>query len=372
MNRIKIESAEHRCMSTKRKKASGTSSEGFHYVGGIVTGANCIFQKIDQENDQGNDAYIEFISKEVATSLLVLVQIKSGTSFRRKGGYAIPANRDHFSYWSNGPVPVVGIVYDPERKLAVWIHISEFLRSHSNAIENGPYVIPVPAENEFNDETFEAFKQRLISYNYSSDSFFGRSLEYFADTENQQRCLIGMRSLFAYHRNRKATWFYLIHSFRSTGGTVANQLMLLLGHLPSNPFMFWHGDNTISPEIEKHGKNLLVTKFGREEVLKLLGHVDAHGFAAGSVGYVVSTIVFAIREAQAILEDLAFDMRLSEELRANAMFLLIHYAQFHSVEFAINAINRYVAEFSETEDCDLFLSMKETLEKEGFLGYIGT
>ena len=57
-------------MTTKRKQTAGTSSEGFHYVGGIVTGANCIIQKVDADNDQGNDAYIEFISNEVATSLL--------------------------------------------------------------------------------------------------------------------------------------------------------------------------------------------------------------------------------------------------------------------------------------------------------------
>lgn len=359
-------------MTTKRKKTAGTSSEGFHFVSGIVAAANCIMQKVDSDNDQGNDAYIEFISNEVATSLFAWVQIKSGTSYRRSEGYAIPADRDHFNYWSNGPVPVVGIVYDPERKFAVWINISEFLRSHSDAVENGPYVIPIPAENRFDAGTFEAFKQRLISYNYSSDSFFGRSLEYFADIENQQRCLIGMRSLFAYHRNRKATWFYLIHSFRSVEGTVANQLMLVLGHLPSNPFIFWHGDNTISPEIEKHGKKLLAENFGREEVLKLLGFVDQFGFAAGSLGYIVSTIVFAIGDAQDILDDLAFDTRLSEGQRETAMFLLIHYAQFHSVEFCINAIDRYVTSYSESEVCELFLSMKETLEKTGFLGYIGT
>ena len=54
------------------------------------------------------------------------------------------------------------------------------------------------------------------------------------------------------------------------------------------------------------------------------------------------------------------------------MFLLVHYAQFHSVKFAINAIDRYLAAYSDAEDCELFLSMKETLEKEGFLGCIGT
>lgn len=358
-------------MTTKRKKSKGTSSEGFHYVGGIVTGANCIIQEVDEKNDQGNDAYIEFISNEVTTSLFAWVQIKSGTSHRRSGGYSIPADRQHFEYWNNWPVPVVGIVYDPKKNLAVWINISEYLRSHSDAIENGPYSIRIPAENIFSVETFEEFKQQLISNNYSSSLFFGRSLEFLADTEDQRQCMIGMRSLFAYHRNRKATWFYLIHSFKSMKGFTAVRLMLLLGHLPSNPHIFWHNANVIESTVEEYGKNLLTTAFGREEVIKLIDFVDGCGFAAGSLGYVVSTIVFAIRSAQAILEDLAFDTSLSEDQRANAMFLLIHYAQFHSVEFCISAIDRFVAAFPEAEDCELFISMRETLENTGFLGHIG-
>lgn len=359
-------------MTTKRKTSAGTSSEGFHYVGAVVGAANCVFQKIDADNDQGFDAYIEFISNEVATSLFAWVQIKSGVSYRRSNGYVIPAKREHFEYWNNSPGPVAGIVYDPEKKVAVWINISEFLRSHSSAIENGPYSIPIPVENEFTPDTFELFKERLRAYNYSSHSFFGRSLEFLAETEDQQQCLIGMGSLFAYHRNRKATWFYLIHSFKSLQGVAAVRLMTLLGHLPTNPYVLRHKDNLIDSDVEGYGKNLLGKTFGRDEVLKIINFVDEGGFAAGSIGYIVSTIVFAIVDAQAILEDLAFDTSLSDDQRENAMFLLIHYAQFGSVEFCIDAINRYIAAFSQTDDCELFISMGATLESSGFLGYIGT
>jgi hypothetical protein len=359
-------------MTTQRQKSAGTASAGFHYVSGIVTRANCIIQKVDADNDQGNDAYIEFISNEVATSLFAWVQVKSGASYRRSDGYAIPADREHFEYWNNWPVPVVGIVHDPEKMTAVWINISEFLRSHPDIIKNGPYSIPVPAENVFSNETFETVKQRLISYNYSSDWFFGRSLEFLADTEDQQRCLVGMGSLFAYHRNRKATWFYLIQSFRTIEGIAAAQLIRVLGHLPNNPYVFWHSDNIIDSEVTTFGKKLLAKTFGREEVLKSIGFVDELGFTAGSMGYIVSTIVFAVNDVQAILEDVAFDTSLSEKQRENAMFLLIHYAQFHSVEFCVDAIDRYVAAFQEAEDCELFISMKKSLNSDGFLGYIGT
>jgi hypothetical protein len=359
-------------MTTKRKKSAGTASEGYHFVGGIVTAANCIFQKVDEENDQGNDAYIEFITNEVSTSLITWVQIKTGVSYRRSDGYFIPANKEHLEYWNNSPVPIVGIVYDPEKKFAVWINISEFLRSHLNVIENGPYNILIPAENEFSDKAFESFKQRLISYNYSSDWYFGRSLEFFAEIEDEKRSLIGMRSLFVYHRNRKSSWFYLIHSFKSVQGVVALRLMSLLGHLPSNPTIFWHKDNMIDPVVEGYGKKLLGKTFGRDEVLKLIGFVDDSGFMLGSVGYVVSTIVFAVVGVQKILEDLAFDKSLSDDQRGTAMFLLIHYAQFHSVDFCVDAINRYLTAFPENEDLELFDSMKETLKTSGFLGYIGT
>lgn len=357
-------------MTTKRKQTAGTASDGFHYVSGIVARANCIIQKVDADNDQGNDAYIEFISNEVATSLFAWVQIKSGASYRRSDGYAIPADREHFDYWNNSPVPVVGIVYDPEKKRSVWVNISDFLRSHPGVIENGPFAIPV--SNEFSDDTFDAFKQQLISYNYSSDWFFGRSLDYFADTADQQKCMIGLGSLFAYHRNRQATWFYLIHSFRSIDGTAAVQVMRVLGHLPNNPYVFLHSDNIIDADVEKRAKKLLAKAFGREEVLKLIGFVDGCGVAAGSVGYIVSTIVFAVADARSILESIAFDTRLSEDQRQNAMFLLIHYAQFGFVDFCIDAIDRYVGVFQATEDCELFLSMRETLRSTGFLGYVGT
>lgn len=361
-----------RRMTTTRKHTAGTSSEGFHFVSGVVARANCIIQKVDTDNDQGNDAYIEFISNEVATSLFAWVQVKSGTSYRRSDCYAIPADREHIEYWNNSPVPVVGIVYDPERRLAVWINISEFLRLHPGVIENGPFTIPIPAKSVFGDDTFDEFKQQLISYNYSSDWYFGRSLDYFADIGDQQECMIGLGSLFAYHRNRKATWFYLIHAFRGIHGAAAVQVIRVLGYLPSNPYVFWHSDNIIDADIESNAKKLLAKTFGREEVLKLIGFVDEFGFAAGSLGYVVSTVVFAVENARAVLHDIAFDAGLSEESRQNALFLLIHHAQFGFVEFCIDVIDRYVALFQATEDCELFISMRETLKSTGFLGYIGT
>jgi hypothetical protein len=359
-------------MSTKRKNTAGTSSEGVHYVGSIVVRGNCIFQEIDQKNDIGNDAYIEFISDEEATSLFSWVQIRSGPSYRRKDGYAIPADKDHFEYWRNCPAPVVGIVYDPDTHSGVWINISEYLHANPDIAENGPYSISIASDREFSERTFNSFKEQLLSYNYSSNWHFGQSLEFFSDVANQQRCIIGMSSLFAYHRNRRATWFYLIHCFRSVVGVAMLRLTHLLSHLPGHPHIFWHGGNIIKKEIEDYGKELLASRFGKEELLKLIGLVNSDGFSAGSIGYAVSTLVFMVRDAQELLESIAFDDSIPEAQRGHAMFLLIHHSQFHSVEFCIQAIERFVARYPEPDDCERFRAMKETLEEEGFLGYIGT
>jgi hypothetical protein len=78
-----------------------------------------------------------------------------------------------------------------------------------------------------------------------------------------------------------------------------------------------------------------------------------------------------VHDAQRILEEVAFDDTIAEEQRGHAMFLLIHYAQFQSVEFCCNVIERFLEKYSESEDCQLFTAMKETLQRDGFLGHIG-
>jgi hypothetical protein len=48
----------------KYLKTNSTAKAGINYVRTIVEAHNCIFQKIDQENDVGIDALIELVKDE--------------------------------------------------------------------------------------------------------------------------------------------------------------------------------------------------------------------------------------------------------------------------------------------------------------------
>lgn len=61
----------------KYLKTNSTSKAGINYVRTIVESHNCIFQKIDQENDVGIDALIEVVKNERPTGNFIAAQIKS-------------------------------------------------------------------------------------------------------------------------------------------------------------------------------------------------------------------------------------------------------------------------------------------------------
>jgi hypothetical protein len=361
-------------VSTRRKKSKATSSAGVNYVRQVVTSDNSIFQAVELDNNMGNDAYIEFILDEETTGCFVWVQIKSGESFKRKSYYALPADKDHFEYWNSNIAPVVGVVYDPEIKSAFWIDITDYLQSNPSAIKNGPYTLHISLDNELNSETFSEFKRLFLKRyeGYKKHENFGRALEYFATMDELDKCLEGLISLFVSYRNERAAWFYLINSFSSIEDDrilfqFISYLSLLSGHMD----IFWHKDNIVKIEVEKYARSHLAKIFGITEVVKLLSIVDDWGFSRGSIGYAISAIISLISDKEMLLKSIAFNSSFDERMRSNALFLLIHLEQFSSIQDCTEVITEYLNQYPCTEYEDLFLSMKNTLETEGFLGYIG-
>jgi hypothetical protein len=87
-------------MTTRKKLSSATARIGVNFARDIVERANCVFQEIDQHNDLGNDAYIEFVCAEEATGSCIAAQVKSGESYvKSDGSFVLKADRAHFEYW---------------------------------------------------------------------------------------------------------------------------------------------------------------------------------------------------------------------------------------------------------------------------------
>lgn len=185
------------------------SKLGVHFVKGIVQRMDCSFQEFDQENDQGNDCYIEFVKDLTPCNYGIFAQIKSGQSFKDKKGYKIPADNDHLKYWSKNLYKSIGIVYDPEISKAFWVDISEYIQQNSHILSQKHHNIRVSIENEFSDSTFNNFMGYCFRYKEALQDYgqLGRSLELFSDTENSNSCFEGFKALHSSHRDKKVSWF---------------------------------------------------------------------------------------------------------------------------------------------------------------------
>lgn len=156
-----------------------TEFAGVRYVQGVVQNSHSIFHQFGQENDQGNDCYIEFVVESEATNYGFFAQIKSGISYKDGKGYKIPANKPHLEYWNESLYQTIGIVYDPEINKAFWVDISAYMKQHPHVLSLNHHNIRVAPENEFSEETFPGLVNYCFQYREGFKSYenFGRSLE---------------------------------------------------------------------------------------------------------------------------------------------------------------------------------------------------
>ena len=73
------------------KKSAITAKEGINFIRSAVESGGSLFIKIEQENDLGIDALVEFIRDEQPLNKQIAVQIKSGASY-----YSTEANECAF------------------------------------------------------------------------------------------------------------------------------------------------------------------------------------------------------------------------------------------------------------------------------------
>ena len=136
----------------KHKISSSTGKLGVTFVRSVVERANCLFHKIDQENDLGIDGIIELIRDEMPLNKQIAVQIKTGESYfdSAKQECAFPVD-DHYGYWNGSPLPVYGIVALPARKTAFWVDIKHYCKQHLNCTT---IRFPATEANAFDDVHF--------------------------------------------------------------------------------------------------------------------------------------------------------------------------------------------------------------------------
>lgn len=356
-------------MTTQRKESIAVSRLGVNFARQVVEAANCTFLEVEQSSDLGNDAYIEFVTAEEATGCCIAVQIKSGTSFLAKsGGFFLPADRDHFEYWSSHVLPICGIVFDPTTGRAGWCDVTRYLRENAGTVEQGPFRIPSTAFAPFSSQTFSELRAHFIAYarQYSDDAHFGAALDRFAPLHSPAERIAALRSLFSFHRNRAATWCYVASLLRGVENPDVLHLMVVaLAHLPGHGDILWHRKNEMSEAARLSGVAFMKLTFGRDDVVKLLSAVDEHGFERGTIGQAAHAVINVVRDVVAKLEQIAFDETVPEGIRYAAIFLYVFYAQDRTPQTCITRLEEFRRALPDGLQDEIIVELMRTIKEHG-------
>lgn len=358
-------------MTTKRKRIQATSREGINFVRRLVERQNSTFQEIDLHNDLGNDAYIEFVVDESATGCCVALQIKAGVSYRSGSDrYSFSADRDHFEYWAMHTLPVLAVIFDPEKEKAVWVDITDHLRVNPTIVATGPYTLH--AERDFSEQTFTEFRDHCLRYReeYGQESNLGRALGSFAAREDVERCFDGLGALFAYHRHHAATWYYLISCFSNyRGHPILRSLIARLCHVPGHGDIFWSSSNTISEGVRREARMMMKERFDRRDALTLLSAVDDAGIDRGTIGQCVHALVDTMANPLETMESIAIDANQGDRIRHTAILFAASAAQTQSASEALSLLNRLRPSVNDSEMNAVIDWLEGDLRQYGYVSF---
>jgi hypothetical protein len=353
---------------TFRNPHTKTEQQGIRYVESVVQDSNSIIQKIDRDNDQGNDGYIEFVSEGLATNYGVFVQIKSGASYKDGKGYKIPANRAHLQYWNGGLNLNIGIVFDSEIGKAFWIDFKEYINSNPHILSQKTHDIRIDQKNEFCTERFSNFMEYCNAFKeqLTGDENFGKSLDWFAYVEQPEKCYEGLKSLYANHRDRPSTWFYIISNFSKIQEEGIRRTILgLLSNYASNPNVFWHSSNiqNYPPPIYKENVQALMTKYFRQPEIELALQYMESGINKGSFSYLVFLVINFVKDADVMLKNIALHSIMDDDKRNFCFWLYMHVAKYKSPEEVLHSANEYFSKFAFGSDDEALVGLRESIKK---------
>ncbi len=352
-----------------------TGEQGVQFVQDVVKKSHSIFHPILQENDQGNDCFLEFVINNIATNYGLFVQIKSGPYYKDGKGYKIPADKAHLRYWSQPLYLSIGIVYDIEIKKAFWVDITAYLKENPHVLNQKSHNIRVEPENEFSEELFSSFMDYCFVYKETFTGYekFGRSLESFASIENPEVCYEGLKSLYLNHRDKKATWFYIISSFgKINEESIRIHILGMLSYYVDNPHVFWTAKNIqYLPSVEMQQNIVqLMTKCFRVEEIKLVLPYLEEGINRGNFSFSVFLLINLVKDAHLLLKEISFNNEIEPDKRNLYFWLYLHLAKYHSVDETLNTAERYLAAFPFGHEDEALLGLLESI-KNGELIPVG-
>ena len=308
-------------------KTNATAKAGTNYIRTIVETHNCIFQKIDQENDVGIDALIELVKNERPTGNFIASQIKSGNSyFDKKANLCKIPIGDHRDYWSNHSLPVYGIVYIPELDTAYWVNIKSYLNENptETTISFEPTLV-----NIINKATFiTQFIPHLTGE--APDISFELAKQLF-QSKNPDELYLGLYTLFKKYADRNEVWKIFVDYFQTHKvEEIPEMLVYYLSVIPWHPDMLFYKDSH-TEESRNYGKSL-INKFAKYDIEKLLHFIDEENMISrGSLGQSVEAIVSSVPNFLEYLEQIIKDKTQEIKIREFAAIIYAYHKDIDSI-----------------------------------------
>ena len=300
----------------KYLQTNATSKEGINFVRNIVDNANCIFNEVPQQNDLGIDVHIEFIKNESPVNSMIAIQIKSGNSFyNKKNGNCFFLVNNHYSYWKNYQLAVLGIVYIPQLAKAYWIDIKKYFEDNG---EVSKIIISPNLVNEFTDNTFRNII--LQSYSKQTPTLSYSEVITFLNSDIEQEFDIGLEAGFVHYSNKNEFWDLAVSLLFIKNKNNISHLLLYVLSCATNGIDVWH-----SSRCKYEAKNLayakiLLQKIDKENIVKMLLMFDNDIFIArGNVGSSIESIISNAENIENKLLDITYSKELDIEVREYAV-----------------------------------------------------
>jgi hypothetical protein len=348
-------------MGTTKLKSSAMGKKGVNYVRNIIESSNSIFHEVHQENDYGNDAFVELVDEEDVKGITIALQIKSGKSFCTKKSCSIPASKQHFEYWKSHSLPVLGIVYDPDENIAYWTNIKHHLGSDRDVINNGPYTVTFN-KTEFSRFTTQNFEKifKPIHLKQEIKLSLDESLK-FSESNDYTEHGLGLSSLARRHAKSDVAWVKLLDIFKSRDvGKLDPDILYYMAHIPGHPDIFWHSGQEIPTSLRKNLRSSIAS-MSESDIVKMLSLLDEDDcFERGTLGQSAESIISLIQDKESKLLAIIENKELIPHTRDSAVILYAYYLQEKAIGMLKQLWKKY-PELTWAKD------MAIQLEQEGYV-----
>lgn len=258
---------------------------GVRAVLGVFDDAGMVTQTVDGANDIGKDLYVDLAENGVITGYLIAIQVKSGHSYRRANGYAIPCSEEDVSLWKATSVPIFGIVFDPDSNSLHWTNLTAWARG-LNA-DRIPSSAPV-------ESTWSLSKRTLSDFVGHAKDFIDAAgppalIGLCDDDPNVQVNAVG--DAFVLGRNDARSLLLLRASIRWLHPAALDFAIRVLALCEGHGDVVWTASNWLDQSI----RNRVVSSFNwsYEEVCLLLTAVEEDEWCRGGRGQDVDALLRA-------------------------------------------------------------------------------